>query len=219
MELRPIKHKHLLKFQPGDKAGCYTVIRALGAKHFRRGVSVVFEVRCNCGDVSQRDRQTLGKEPETCPKCGPKGTAPSWQYGHPLQGRWRSMITRCHSPTSKDWANYGGRGIEVCQDWRTGRDGKTGFECFLEDMGDCPPKHTLDRIDNDRGYGPDNCRWATQREQDANMRTTLKATWRGETKTLKEWARNTGIAYPTLLKRIRSGWTVEDSLTRAVRPH
>src|SRR5208282_5567167 len=82
---------------------------------------------------------------------------------------WDAMLGRCHgrSPSRK---NYGARGIRVCDRWRFGEGGKHPYQCFLEDMGVRPPDKTLDRKENDGNYEPDNCRWATRKEQDLNKR-------------------------------------------------
>jgi hypothetical protein len=74
------------------------------------------------------------------------------------------MIERCTNPHDTDWKNYGGRGIAVCDRWRH------SFEAFLEDMGEKPPGHSIDRINNDGNYEPGNCRWATASEQQHNKR-------------------------------------------------
>lgn len=88
------------------------------------------------------------------------------KHGHPLYGVYHAMIGRCTRPTDKRYADYGGRGITVCDRWRD------DFWAFVADMGDRPEGHSLDRIDNDRGYSPDNCRWATAHEQRVNRRPT-----------------------------------------------
>ncbi len=82
---------------------------------------------------------------------------------------WRGMIQRCYDRNSTTYDRYGGRGIKVCDRWRYGEDGKHPFICFLEDMGRRPsPTHQIDRVDNDKGYSVDNCRWVTKSEQMLN---------------------------------------------------
>jgi len=88
-------------------------------------------------------------------------------------GSWREMRRRCLSPKHKRYADYGGRGLGICDEW-------SDFEVFLKDMGPKPPGRSLDRIDNTLGYSPENCRWATVREQNQNQRSNLFVLFRGE---------------------------------------
>lgn len=120
---------------------------------------------------------------------------------------WRAMITRCTNPKIKCWKHYGGRGITVCDRWLN------SFDNFLDDMGEKPPGMTIDRIDSDKGYCKDNCRWATQAEQTRNRRSVLKITWNGKTQIAAEWADELGIPRDALYYRLRSGWTVERALS------
>ena len=95
----------------------------------------------------------------------------------------------------------------MCDEWLH------SFATFLDDMGAAPTGLTLDRRDNDKGYNKDNCRWATRREQQQNMRTNRNITHAGKTQCAAEWARERGIKYITLLTRLYRGWSVERALT------
>lgn len=90
-----------------------------------------------------------------------------WKNNRVEYAAWKSMCGRCYTPSTKAYRHYGGRGITVCDRWR----GAEGFPNFLSDMGSRPQKHSLDRVDVNGNYGPDNCRWTTQSEQNSNRRT------------------------------------------------
>ncbi len=112
----------------------------------------------------------------------------------------RDMIQRCTNPKDTGYRRYGGRGITVCERWLA------SFQNFLDDMGSCPsPKHTIERIDNNGPYSPENCRWATWVEQCNNKRTNRFLTHDGETMTIVEWSRRTGINESTLYSRAERG--------------
>lgn len=118
------------------------------------------------------------------------------------------MLDRCHSPNSASYADYGARGIRVCDRWRE------SFAAFLEDLGgEIPRGLSLDRIDPTGNYEPGNVRLATAIQQARNKRTTWRLTWQGRTLTIPEWSEITGIKAPTLKKRIEHGWTPEETLT------
>jgi hypothetical protein len=112
---------------------------------------------------------------------------------------WASMKTRCSSPNNTSYSRYGGRGIKVCDRWQE-------FENFYADMGDAPKGMTLDRVDVDGDYTPENCRWATAQEQQNNMRSNQHITYQGKTQTLAQWARELGLSYSALGYRYRNGW-------------
>ncbi len=96
---------------------------------------------------------------------------------------WSYMKSRCYNKNNIFYQNYGGRGITVCDRW------KNSFENFYSDMGKCPNGHSIDRIDNDNGYFPENCKWSTRSEQDRNKTNSVFITYKGETKILSDWAK------------------------------
>lgn len=99
-----------------------------------------------------------------------KGRDPHAMSRHPMYAAWSQMINRCHNPNNSSYGRYGARGIYVCDRWRHGEDGRYGFQCFLEDMGERPEGMTLDRHPDPAGpYAPGNCRWATLKQQRANI--------------------------------------------------
>lgn len=124
---------------------------------------------------------------------------------------WQQMRRRCQNPTHPRYADYGGRGIGVCERWAS-------FENFLADMGRRPsPTHTLDRINNDGNYEPSNCRWATKREQTLNSRHARMIEFNGRTQCMTDWAAEIGLKTTTLWQRLNLGWPVERALTEPKR--
>lgn len=114
--------------------------------------------------------------------------------------RWRAMKHRCYVESGSAYARYGARGIRVCRRWQN------NFRSFLSDMGPCPTReHSLDRIDNDKGYSRSNCRWVLKSEQSRNRRCVTSVTWNGTTNNLTEWSRLTGISRRTLTNRFAIG--------------
>jgi len=119
---------------------------------------------------------------------------------------WRHMNSRCGNTKAKHYASYGGRGIKVCARWQ----GKEGFSNFVIDMGECPAGMSIERIDNNAGYSPDNCKWATPKEQANNKRTTLWIEYKGVIKNLTQWADFLGIGFATLWVRLyQLGWSID----------
>jgi hypothetical protein len=106
------------------------------------------------------------------------------------------MRLRCTSETHPSYHHYGGRGISVCPQWLD------DYDQFVADMGECPPNLSLDRIDTDKDYSPNNCRWATMTEQLNNQRRNRRIAYNGETRTASEWAKSLGIRPDTLFKRL-----------------
>ena len=127
---------------------------------------------------------------------------------------WVAMKKRCSNPNSQDYQWYGARGITVCDRW------KNSFQAFFEDMVMPPEGMSLDRIDNDGPYSPDNCRWATPKQQAANQRpriNTLYITVGTRTLSAPEWAKETGIPRYVLYLRLKAGWSAEDATSKPLR--
>jgi hypothetical protein len=118
---------------------------------------------------------------------------------------WASMIQRCQNPKNPSFPRYGGRGIKVCDAWLK-------FDGFLLDMGERPQGLTLERINNDGGYEPGNCKWATYKTQNNNRRVNHLLAHKGQTFTLQAWAERTGLKATTIRRRLKMGWTVARAL-------
>ncbi len=124
----------------------------------------------------------------------------------PIWHTWKSMLRRCEEVGHKDYPNYGGRGISVCERWHT-------FENFYADMGDKPDGMSIERTHNEEGYSPDNCVWATKQEQNRNTRSTHFVVVGGRKTSLAEAVEQSGLPYHTVKSRIYRGWSIEDALT------
>lgn len=159
----------------------YTVIK--GKKYIRRMV----ECECDRGHLTTVSLSQLvhRDKKDGCGKCkredaDVKRCDEYWV--------WLGMRTRCYCKSSENYLNYGGRGIKICERW-------DNFENFLSDMGRRPTsEHTIERIDNDKDYSPDNCRWATTAEQNRNKRGVIIISHKGETMCLAEWGRKAKVA-------------------------
>jgi hypothetical protein len=141
------------------------------------------------------------------------GHAPSSARGRkasPEYTAWWNMLKRCYNSNNPRYKDWGGRGITVCDRWRFGEDGLTGFECFLIDMGPKPSrKHSIHRKDNDKGYNPDNCIWATEDVQQNEKRSNRFVTIDGRRLTVVQWARESKHRASTLHDRLNGGWPPE----------
>jgi hypothetical protein len=127
---------------------------------------------------------------------------------------WQSMKNRCNNPNVLAFPSYGGRGIKVCDRWL----GPSGFQNFFADMGPRPSKkHSLDRIDNNGDYCPENCRWATKIQQANNTRANRILEFSGKAQTLAQWAEETGLSHTAILLRLKRGWSIDKALTTPLR--
>lgn len=122
---------------------------------------------------------------------------------------WCGLKSRCLNPNGKKWHRYGGRGITVCARWLE------SFENFLGDMGPRPSnRHTIERKDNDGNYEPNNCVWATNKQQSRNRSTNLRIEYRGVTRCLMDWCEILGLSYDTIKQRLAAGYSVADAFEK-----
>jgi hypothetical protein len=124
---------------------------------------------------------------------------------HPLYSTWRGMMQRCSDPASKSYPHYGGKGVEVCEQWKD-------FPRFLADMGTPEPGQMLERIDGTQGYQPSNCKWASRSEQMKNRSNSVHIKYGDKTMNLVDWARAIGINRSTLKYRL-ANWPIEKALS------
>lgn len=185
----------------GQRFGLLTAIQEAGRDS--RG-AITWLCKCDCGSDAVKAGSDLRKG--HIKSCG-CAAATHRQSKTALYRRWASMIQRTTNPANKEYANYGGRGVTVCAEWRS-------FEGFARDMGSgFSPELSLERIDNNLGYEPGNCRWATAQEQARNRRNSRLLTYRGETRPMVEWCELLGVSYGTVTTRLRLGWSAERALT------
>ena len=169
---------------------------------------------CDCGnhtlantrDLRSSDKRSCGCLVETnhFRKHGKSNTR--------LYNIYNKMVQRCCSETNKDFKHYGKRGITVCKEWLDKKDGFDNFYNWAMNNG-YSEKLTIDRIDNNAGYSPLNCRWADTITQANNKRSCVNITYNGETKTISEWARTINVNPSLIRSRLKNGWSVEKALT------
>lgn len=167
---------------------------------------------CDCGRETVQYGQDLKKGKVI--SCGCWNEEKRFKHGladTPVHRVWIGMRSRCNNPKTREYANYGGRGIKVCERWDS-------FENFVADMGIRPEGYSIDRINNDGNYEPSNCRWATTTQQLNNRRVNRVLELNGERKTIGEWSAKLGIGWHTIRSRVdRYGWTIEKALTTPVK--
>lgn len=203
----------------GLRYGSLTAIRPTG-KTRGNSQSAEWECLCECGNTHLASLAVLqGSKVITCQQCYRKrlserftkhGMARNDLYQAEYSA-WQSAIQRTTNPNHPSYQNYGGRGITVCERWAK------SFQNFYDDMGPRPKKKSLGRIDNDKGYYKENCKWETMEEQSGNKRSNRLVTAFGETKMVAEWARQMSMKFATLCARLNAKISPEEALTRPVQ--
>ena len=187
-----------------------TVIRKIGVNRSR---AVVWECLCVCGNKSNVTGTALRRG--STKSCGcikheyyPNHFVKHGKFGTKIYRTWGGIKFRCENPNSKAYPGYGGRGIKMYEPW------SKSFVEFYKYIGDPPTdKHTLDRIDNNKGYEPGNIQWATWKQQANNRRDTVIIEYKGQKMSISEWARLRNIKINTLNARIqRSKWPIGKAL-------
>lgn len=164
----------------------------------RKRKNLFVQCRCACGTVKTIRLDWVGTVIKSC-GCS------RWSWGNgsrrlkKIYSVWAQMLARCRNKQHKYYSFYGGRGITVCDRWLE-------FKAFLSDMGEPPTGLSLERKDNNRGYEPENCVWATKLAQQRNMRSNRKLTIDGETLCIREWSSRSGVHNQTIRGRLERGW-------------
>lgn len=171
-----------------------------------QGIQPMWLCKCDCGQYTiVRGHHIKTGHTKSC-GCLVKETATKHGYKHTDTYRvWTGMKQRCNNKCNPKYQNYGGRNIVVCKRWLR-------FENFLADMGERPSDMSIDRIDNNQGYYPSNCKWSTAKEQSVNRRTNINITINYKTQCLAEWCRESNLKYTKTLKRLNRGWSIYKAL-------
>lgn len=196
----------------GQRFGRLIVVREAP----KRGRQSCWYCQCDCGMIVVVRSNNLKSGNSTSCGCFRDEILPhNKTHGMtrtPLYAVWRQMIQRCINPKAKGFNRYGARGITVCQRWRN-------FQNFYEDMGDRFNGATIERINTNGNYEPENCRWATMIDQARNKTSNRLITLWGKTQSLAAWTDELDMNYQLVHRRLRNGWSEQDALTIAPRQH
>ena len=188
----------------GRKFGKLTIIEEC-QKHDKFG-NKVYKCKCDCGNIVEVRGNCL--KTGNTRSCGCLRGKNHGKTGTALYYTWSSIKQRCYNKNNKRYSDYGARGIKVCQEWLD------NFQVFYDWMMDNGYREglTIDRVDNNKGYSPDNCRLVDKTIQNRNRRNTIMVTYKGKTKPLVEWCESLGLNYSTIRARIYRNWSIEKAL-------
>ena len=200
--------KDKFKDETGKTYGRLVVLNKLDLK---TKAGALWNCLCSCGNETTVRGSSL--RAGTTSSCGCLGKELSSDrkrkhgfYGNPSYRTWANMITRCTDISSKAYKYYGGIGITVCDRWMD-------VSNFIADMGQRPKGMTLDRINNNLGYSPDNCAWVSMFDQNRNKKSNVNIEIDGVTKSVTDWANDYGLNPKTVFNRIYAGWDVIEAIT------
>ena len=222
MRNRSYKVEQKIKDSVGTKIGKLVII---GISHKENSGITFARCKCDCGNIidivpsqlfnnqvkscgcSKRENNILANNKSTS-----SGNYLDGRTKNPLYGTWKRMIARCEDSSANHYDRYGGRGIKVCDEWHD----FWNFVKWSDSIGGRPDGYTLDRINNDGNYEPNNCRWADWKTQASNTSSNRFIEYCGKTQTIQQWALELGINRQTLTNRINRGWSIEKALTSKI---
>lgn len=203
-----------MKDLTGQRFGRWEVLRLSELRQEKRQAIPYWLCQCSCGTTRPVRGAVLKAGNST--SCGcyqrERASAAATTHGAARVGKktptyrvWRNMICRCYEPAHLDFGRYGGRGITVCERWRH------NFPNFLADMGEKPDEHSIERLDVDAGYLPENCTWIPVKHQAINRSSTVWVEHNGERMPMKHYAALMGVSYGALGKRVKRGQSAADA--------
>ena len=200
----------------GERFGKLVAIKTIGKN---KNGGYLWQCKCDCGkEIIANVGNLKNGHTKSCgclrvDRCKMNFTKHGLEHTR-LYGIWSDMRLRCYDEKNIAYHRYGGRGITICNEWKN--DVKAFYDWatangYMDSL-------TIDRIDNEGNYCPENCRWATVKEQASNRRSNILVTHNGKTQTMKEWANEVGIPYKVVWSRMQKlGWNAERALTETVK--
>lgn len=212
-------YKGRIRDLTGNRYGRLVVLSFAG----RRGGKTMWKCECDCGTIKDVSSSSLLSGYTRSCGCLHRDVYSTWTPPNKTHGMkdsaefniWSMMKNRCTNPNCNRHQFYKDKGIKVCDRWL----GPYGFIHFIEDMGMRPgPRYSIDRIDNDGDYCPENCRWATKKEQSNNQSRNLILEYNGKKNTLALWCDELGLNYKRTWKRLKDGWSVKRAFEEPLDP-
>jgi len=199
-----------IEVKAGEKFGRWTVIKE-ASSHPIGGNRMIY-CQCQCGNLATvRLADMVAGRSKSCGCISRERTTTHGCSGNPLYIIWKSMCARCNKPNNDSYPRYGARGISVCEEWQD----VSAFVVWAEANG-YKSGLSIDRIDNDGNYCPDNCRWVTIKEQQNNKSSNRILEYNGKKLTIAQWGELLSLNRRTILNRLRMGWSVSKALTTPV---